>query len=175
VGKTTICRAVARSLHQCSEVVSTTTRSPREGEVDGVDYHFLSREEGETALAEGRFVEHVIYDGNLYGFLRDSFDSEDKLVLVAERHGMEQLKKIFPSHKVQAVLVLPPSLEALEARLTQGGRDEATIKRRLATAEEEIFEGILEFDHVIMNQDLDLAVKIASLFVESFNPEGDQS
>lgn len=169
VGKTTICRAIAATLPECFEVVSTTTRDPRPGEENGVDYLFLDRETGYDSLARGEFLEHVIYDGNLYGFLHESFNREGRLVLVAERHGLEQLREAFGS-LVQGVLVLPPSLEDLEERLRLGGRDEATIKRRLATAEKEIHSGLLTFDHVIMNFDLETSVALGSYMVDSFNP-----
>ena len=164
VGKTTLCRGVASRIPECREVVSTTTRDPRPGEVEGVDYHFLTREEGEKALAEGEFVEHVIYDGNLYGFLNESFEGGGSLVLVSERHGLEQLQEVF-GDRVQSVLVLPPSLDTLKLRLRKGGRDSATIKRRLATAEKEIYDSLLDFDHIIMNGDLNLSLRLAMTIV----------
>lgn len=137
VGKTTLSRHLSTS-GLCYEVVSTTTRKPRPNEEHGVDYIFLTEEEGQKALDNGDFVEHVHYDGNLYGFLKDSFEPQDKpLVLVAEKHGMLQIKEAFPG-RVVTFMIVPPTIEDLRSRLEQGGRDPETVERRMATAQAEI-------------------------------------
>lgn len=170
VGKTSICRAVASLIPNGKEIVSTTSRAPRPGEVDGVDYIFLSKSEAQSKLDNGEYIEYVVYDGNIYGFLKESFEAEGNLMLVAERHGLSQLQKLFDPSEIQSILVLPPGLDALEARLRSRSevQDEALIERRLAKAEEEIFDGILDFDHIIMNRDLEHSIKLASFMVMNF-------
>jgi guanylate kinase len=164
VGKTTICRSVNNRFEDVREVVSTTTRSKRSGEVDGVDYRFLTREQSDTYLANGDYLEHVEYDGNFYGFLYESFQSEERLVLVIDRHGLSQLKQAF-GDRVQSILVLPPSLEVLTARMMDGQRSAEVVARRLHNVEAEIYRDLLSFDYVIVNRDLEDAVDLASYIV----------
>jgi guanylate kinase len=159
VGKTTLCRKLTQdvamqNLCGLQEVVSTTTRKKRDHEVPGVDYLFLSPEEGERYLSEDLFVEHVYYDGNLYGFLKSSFEEDTTQILVAERHGLAQIKEMY-GDQVVSVLVLPPSLEELETRLINDGRKTNVIKRRLATARQEMTDGLELFDYITVNRDLE--------------------
>lgn len=163
VGKTTLRRAIASQLQSqfgpksLKEVCSVTTRPPRLGELPGVDYEFISQEQGDLYLNDGRFFEHVHYDGNLYGVLNEWFedsDSSTSLILVMERMGLEKLQQAYPQHTV-GILLVPPTLDDLATRLRQDGREERVIKRRLATAEDEICRDILMFDHVLVNKNLD--------------------
>ena len=142
--------------------VSATTRSPRPGEEDGVDYHFLSEPEFERRLAEGDFLEHAEYAGNRYGTLRSEIGraahaGARALLLEIEVQGARQVRDALPG-AVQ-VFIAPPSDEALRTRLVGRGSDEPEqIERRLAVAAEEL-EARDEFEHVIVNDRLDEAVQ----------------
>jgi guanylate kinase len=142
--------------------VSATTRAPRPGEEDGVDYHFLSGEEFERRLQAGEFIEHAEYAGNRYGTLRSEIDrAQDDgaraLVLEIEVQGARQVREALPG-AVQ-VFIAPPSEEALRTRLVGRGADDPDqIERRLAVASEEL-AAREEFKHVIVNDRLEDAVE----------------
>jgi guanylate kinase len=142
--------------------VSATTRAPRLGERNGVDYHFLSEEEFERRLEGGEFIEHAEYAGNRYGTLRSEIDRAREsgaraLVLEIEVQGARQVRDALPG-AVQ-VFIAPPSDEALRTRLVGRGSDEPEqIERRLAVAGEELTARD-EFKHVIVNDRLEDAVE----------------
>jgi guanylate kinase len=141
--------------------VSATTRRPRPGERDGVDYHFLSREEFDSRVAEGDFVEHADYAGRNYGTLRSEL--EDRLragvpvVLEIEVQGARQVRKAMP--EAVQVFISPPSLAALRTRLIGRGTDDPQeVERRLLVAEQELASQP-EFAHVVVNDRLDEALE----------------
>jgi guanylate kinase len=142
--------------------VSATTRAPRSGEEQGVDYRFLSGEEFERRLQAGEFIEHAEYAGNRYGTLRSEIDrardaGARALVLEIEVQGARQVREALPG-AVQ-VFIAPPSEEALRTRLVGRGADDPDqIERRLAVAGEEL-EARDEFKHVIVNDRLEDAVE----------------
>jgi guanylate kinase len=159
VGKGTL---IARLLDRVPELelsVSATTRKPRQGEIDGRDYHFLDPAEFERLAGEGAFLEHAEYSGNHYGTLRDEVDKrlEDgkSVVLEIEVKGARQVRDARPD-SVQ-VFIAPPDPSDLRRRLEGRGTDgPEAIDRRLRTAEMELAaEG--EFDHVVVNDDVDRA------------------
>jgi len=159
VGKTTLCREVCESLDGVEIAVSTTTREPREGEVDGVDYDFISREEAERGVEAGEYIEHVTYHDNIYGYRADTFTQplgrDHDVFVVIERHGLGQLRDYFEGEvEVFAMLVLPPDLAALAPRLEAGGRGPEQIQKRLETAADEMFTGWGDFDTLVINSDL---------------------
>jgi guanylate kinase len=141
--------------------VSATTRRPRPGEQAGVDYHFLSEEEFARRLEAGEFLEHAEYAGNRYGTLRSELgrarDAGGRaLVLEIEVQGARQVRETLP----EAVLVFiePPSFEDLERRLAARGSDPPEqIERRLQAAREELAAAD-EFDHRVVNDDLERAL-----------------
>ena len=136
--------------------MSATTRAPRSGEVDGRDYHFLSAEDFDRKVAAGEFLEHATYAGNRYGTLRSEVE-DGPVVLEIEVQGARQVRDALPE-SVQ-VFIAPPSTEELRARLLERGTDSPeTIRKRLLVAEEELAAKD-EFDHVIVNDDLDEAVQ----------------
>jgi guanylate kinase len=164
VGKGTLIRALIERLPGLELSVSATTRKPRPGEVDGVDYWFLSPEEFEERLQTGDFLEHAEYAGNRYGTLRSELERPEKdgsgeirgLVLEIELQGARQVREALP--EAVQVFVRPPSLEALRARLAgRGAESKEQIERRLAVAREEL-EAESEFPHVIVNDRLEDAV-----------------
>ena len=162
VGKGTLIRTLRERFPGLELSVSATTRAPRPGEVDGVDYHFLSGPEFERRLEEGEFLEHAEYAGNRYGTLRSEIDRASgagarALVLEIEVQGARQVREALPG-AVQ-VFIAPPSDEALRTRLIGRGSDAPEqIERRLEVARDEL-EARDEFEHVIVNDRLDDAVQ----------------
>jgi len=159
VGKTTIARRLLESP-DFGRAVTATTRAPRPGEKDGVDYRFLDERAFRDALARDEFLEHAQVHGRLYGTPKDAVDSVLArglcCLLVIDVQGAATLRK----RGIDAlyVFVAPPSAAELERRLRDRGTDApADIERRLATARAELArQG--EFDTVTINDDLDRAV-----------------
>jgi guanylate kinase len=162
VGKGTLIRTLRERVPGLELSVSATTRDPRPGEEDGVDYHFLSPARFEDRLGAGEFLEHAEYAGNRYGTLRSEIEraraaGARALVLEIEVQGARQVREALPG-AVQ-VFIAPPSEEALRTRLIGRGSDSGEqIERRLAVAGEEL-EARDEFEHVIVNDRLDDAVQ----------------
>src|SRR4051812_18283440 len=144
--------------------VSATTRSPRPGEEDGLDYHFLSADEFQRRIDADQFLEWAEYAGNRYGTLRSELERDVRvLVLEIEVQGARQVRERVP--EATSVFIAPPSSDALRERLVGRGSDAPEqIERRLQVAREELAaEG--EFDHVVVNDDLDAAVEELSRLV----------
>jgi guanylate kinase len=137
--------------------VSATTRSPRDGEVNGIDYHFLSDEDFDRRVAAGEFVEHAVYAGNRYGTLRSELDRPARgIVLEIDVQGARQVRETLPDAK--RIFIEPPSLEALEKRLKGRAADSPEqIERRLSAARAEL-GAAREFDHRVVNDDLERAL-----------------
>lgn len=159
-GKTTVCRRVMERDTRLRFSISHTTRAPREGERDGVDYHFVSIERFRALVEEGAFVEHAEYAGRLYGTswaaLEEPLAAGHDLLLEIEVQGAAQVRE--RRDDVCFIFLLPPSLEALEARLRGRGTDSAeAIDQRLAVADREL-EAASLFDFAVVNDDLDVAV-----------------
>jgi guanylate kinase len=147
-------------LPQLELSVSATTRAPRAGEQDGVEYHFLTREEFDRRVAEGGFVEHADYAGRSYGTLRSELETRvgtgTPVVLEIEVQGARQVRAAMPD-AVQ-VFIAPPSLQALRTRLVGRGTDDGEeVERRLRVAEEEL-TAQPEFAHVVVNDRLEDAL-----------------
>jgi guanylate kinase len=156
VGKGTLIRELCRHFPDLRLSTSATTRTPRSGEEDGRDYHFLSPEEFDRRVAAGDFLEHATYAGNRYGTLRSEVE-EGPVVLEIEVQGARQVRAALP--EAVQVFIAPPSKEVLRERLIERGTDSPeTIRARLARAEEEL-AAQEEFPHVIVNDDLDGAVR----------------
>lgn len=160
VGKGTVIRALRERHPDLGLSVSATTRAPREGEVDGEHYHFLSPEEFERRAAAGEFVEHAAYSGNHYGTLRSELERHAEhggVVLEIELQGARQIRQTMP--EATQIFIAPPTPETLRERLVGRGTDAPdAIERRLEVAEEELAaQG--EFEHVVVNDDVDRAVE----------------
>jgi guanylate kinase len=161
VGKGTLIRALMERLPDLELSVSATTREPRAGERDGVDYHFLSRQEFDRRVAAGHFVEHADYAGRSYGTLRseleDRISAGVPVVLEIEVQGARQVRAAMP--EAVQVFIAPPSLAALRTRLVGRGTDDpAEVERRLGVAEQEL-KAQTEFGHVVVNDRLDDALE----------------
>ena len=170
-GKTTIARAlIARWPEKYGFSVSATTRPPRPGERNGEAYHFLSRPEFEEKRRQGEFLEWAEYAGELYGTLTREVDrllgAGRHVLLDIEVQGARQVRRHYPAPASIAVFILPPSaaelLRRLEGRRTESASERA---RRLETAISELQEAEA-FDHVIVNDDLDITVATVDRIVE---------
>jgi len=154
---------VARLLREVDDVwvsVSATTRKPREGEVEGKNYFFHSRESFQAMIDAGELLEWAEYAGNYYGTPKakvlEHMAQGEQVVLEIEVQGAALVKKAIP--EAHMVFVDPPSLEELERRLRNRGTDsEEAIEKRLKTAIVELSRKS-EYDYVIVNDDLDTAV-----------------
>jgi guanylate kinase len=126
--------------------------------VNGVDYHFLSQDDFDRRVAAGEFVEHAVYAGNSYGTLRSELERPARgIVLEIDVQGARKVAETLPEAK--RVFIEPPSFEALVERLTERASDSPEqIERRLAAAREELAARD-EFDHKVVNDDLDGAVE----------------
>jgi guanylate kinase len=161
VGKGTLIRGLMERMPQLQLSVSATTRAPRPGEQDGVEYHFLTREEFDRRVAAGEFVEHADYAGRSYGTLRSELEGRVRagvpVVLEIEVQGARQVRESVP--KAVQVFIAPPSLDALRTRLIGRGTDDPEeVERRLRVAEEEL-TAQPEFGYVVVNDRLDDALE----------------
>jgi guanylate kinase len=162
-GKSTIVnRVLERSPVRLVKSVSATTRAPRKGEVDGVDYYFLTREEFERRLAADEFLEwaEVFKSGNLYGTLRSELkragDQGAWAFLEIDVQGALEVMKQYP--EAVTIFLTTPSEEVYESRLrNRGTESDAVIERRLATAREEL-KSAGKYRYQVVNDDLDRAV-----------------
>jgi guanylate kinase len=160
VGKGTLIRGLMERLPRLELSVSATTRAPRPGEENGVDYHFLSSEEFERRVQAGDFVEHADYAGRRYGTLRSELDDwvaeGVPVVLEIEVQGARQVRVAMP--EAVQVFIEPPSLESLRTRLIGRGTDDETeIERRLRVAQAEMLARD-EFTYVVVNDRLEVAL-----------------
>lgn len=160
VGKGTLVKLLRERHPDLYLSVSATTRSPRDGEVDGQDYFFVSRDRFMAMAEAGDLLEWAEFAGNCYGTPRQPIVERlargEQVLLEIELEGARQVKTTFP--EACRVFVLPPSLDELERRLRSRGQDaEAAIERRLARAREEVAAAD-EFDQQVVNDDLDKAL-----------------
>ena len=160
-GKDTVVAALLKKHPEIQHTVSATTRSPREGEKDGINYHFMSVADFEDHLAHDQIVEHTKYCENYYGTLRSEVEriwaKGHVIVFDVDVIGGINLKRIFGDDAC-SVFIMPPSVEELRRRLEGRGTDAPeVIDRRVAKAEFELTKAP-EFDHVVVNDCLDEAV-----------------
>lgn len=170
-GKTTIARRLMQAVPGLSFSVSATTRPPRKGEVNGVDYHFLSPEAFRKRVNEGGLVEYEeVYPDRFYGTLRSTLDAASPLrpvLLDIDVKGALAVKSLYGDGAL-TIFIRPPDLEALEVRLRGRGLDsDKDIAVRLEKAALEIRDAAL-FDAVVLNDELDRAVDETIALVRSF-------
>ena len=159
-GKTTLVDALLKAEKNVRLSPSWTTRAPREGEKDGVDYHFVARKKFEEMIAAGEFLEHANVYGNYYGTSRKWIERElagdHDVLLEIDWQGAWQVRRLFP-HMV-GIFILPPSFEELRKRLKSRGKDSAeAIEKRMASARDEISH-VLEFEYIIVNEQFEAAL-----------------
>lgn len=159
VGKGTICNKLMKELNAWYSV-STTTRSPREGEINGINYFFVTKEEFEKKIENGDFLEYNFYNGNYYGTSRDTviekINEGINVFLEIDVNGAHNIKKLFSNALL--IYIAPPSIEVLRDRLINRGTESIEkINQRLEIAEKELQE-INFYDYVIINDNLDDAI-----------------
>ncbi len=166
VGKTTITRAIERSIADAVFSVSATTRAQTEADVDGVDYHFMNEEEFVARIEAGEFLEHAVYAGNRYGTLRAPVVAQLErgrlMILEIDVEGAKNVKRQIP--EAFGLFILPPSEATLLERLRARKReDESVIQRRFEIAKREIAEAQScgAYDEFIVNDDLDRSIERA--------------
>jgi len=168
-GKTSLVRELLARDPNVHLSVSYTTRSPRPGERDGHDYHFVARPVFQAMLERGEFLESAEVHGNLYGTSQAWIEADRShghdIVLEIDWQGAQQVRKLIPD--AIGIFILPPSLDMLRQRLMGRGQDStAVIERRLKAARGEIAH-LEEFDYVIINNNFDYAVEDLASIVRS--------
>jgi len=159
-GKTTLVERLVQVVPDLVLSRSFTSRRPRAGEVDGVDYNFISREQFDEMIADGGFLEYADVFGNYYGTSAHETErvlaSGLDLMLVIDVQGARQVR--LRGFESVGVFVLPPSYDVLEARLRTRSKDsEAAMQRRLEVARSEV-GAVAEYDYVVINDEVDPAV-----------------
>lgn len=159
-GKDTILEQLFKVTENVGYSVSATTRAPREGEVNGVHYHFMSREQFEQMIKDEAVLEYTEYCGNYYGTPRkaveDMLNEGKDVILKIEVEGAMNIKRLFP--ECCLVFILPPSMQELERRLRKRGTEtEEKIIERTAQAREEL-KFAENYDYLIVNGELSVAV-----------------
>ena len=157
VGKGTVIKELLRKHPEFKLSVSCTTRAPREGEVDGVNYFFLSKDEFQRRINNGDFLEWAEFSGNMYGtgkdYVEKTLNAGHDLILEIDTKGALNVKSIMPEAKL--IFILPPSMEELESRLRgRKTESEEAIQKRLASTKLEI-ENSKNFDYKIVNDSID--------------------
>ena len=159
VGKGTICEVLFKELNAWYSV-SMTTRGIREGETEGVNYFYVSKEEFEKRINEDKFIEYNVYNNNYYGTPKDKvlekLEEGIDVFLEIDVNGAKRIKGLFPDALL--IYIAPASFEVLRERLIRRGTEDLdTIEKRLKIAEEELKQ-ISFYDHVIVNEDLNKAI-----------------
>lgn len=168
-GKTSLVKALLKEEPNIRLSVSYTTRTPRPGEVHGREYHFVNRAEFETLLAKDEFLEHAEVYGNLYGTSKSWINAAraagEDVLLEIDWQGAAQVHDIYPD--MASIFIMPPSIEALEQRLTARGKDAVdVIARRIAGARLEM-RHISETDFVIVNDNFASALADLRVVVQA--------
>lgn len=156
VGKGTVCAEYVKTHDNCALSISATTRAPREGEVDGVNYYYISEEEFVQGINKGEFLENAIFCGNRYGTPKkavlDMLESGKDVILEIEVQGAMQVRAHYPEGVF--IFVIPPSLEELENRLRgRNTESDDVIEKRLARAKEE-FPLAEKYNYILLNDNL---------------------
>ncbi len=152
-GKGTVLAELFTKADRLSYSVSATTRLPRPGEIDGVNYHFVTKETFEDMIAKGEILEYTTYAGNYYGTPKSELkktESGDSLILEIELEGATNVKRMVPD--AVTIVIVPPSLEVLENRLrSRGTNTEEDIARRMKQAAVEL-RHITDYEYIVLNE-----------------------
>ncbi len=160
VGKGTICKELMKR-YDYNVSISATTRSPREGEVDGVNYHFLDKKSFEEKLSNNEFLEYAQVYGNYYGTLKQSVENEihngKNIILEIDIQGTLQVQKVYKN--AIYIFLLPPSINELKNRiLKRGSETESSFNLRFSSVSEEL-KYMNSYDYAVINDDIDKAVE----------------
>lgn len=159
-GKGTICKKILEADDNIRFSVSMTTRNPREGETDKVDYFFVSRQEFEKLLSEGGLLEHNCYVDNYYGTpkkqVTEWLSQGNDVILEIDFHGAFQVRESYP--EAVLIFIMPPDIDELKARIIgRGTETEEIINKRLEEAMNDLAQAD-KYDYTVINNDLDTAV-----------------
>jgi guanylate kinase len=167
-GKTTLVRKVIAELPGVSLSVSCTTRTPRPGEEEGVDYFFITRDEFNAMEREGRFIEWAQVHGDLYGTPRANMqrlEHGEDLVLEIDTQGARKIREAFK--EVVLIFILPPSLEVLQGRIRgRGGDSEEAMQARLLNAQKELDQKGW-YDYIVVNAEIEEAVRALASIIRA--------
>jgi len=169
VGKGTVINKFMERNKDFILSVSCTTRKPRQGEIDGVHYFFLTKEEFEKNIKDDKFLEYAQFAENYYGtkkkFIKQKFEEGYNIILEIETNGALQVKEKMP--EAILIFIAPPSLEELEQRLRgRHTEDENTIQKRLSQVKTEL-ERSQKYDYIVINDNVDRAVEEIESIVKS--------
>ena len=169
-GKTTLVQALLTKLDDVVVSVSHTTRAMRAGEVEGVDYHFVSQDAFESMVNQGEFLEHAEVFGNHYGTSRQHIQEQlvlgKDVILEIDWQGARQIRELMAG--CRSIYVLPPCISALRERLNSRAQDDAAvIERRMQEAVREMSH-YNEFDYIVINDDFERArEELAAIFISN--------
>lgn len=168
-GKGTVVKRLLEQHKDYALSISATTRSPREGEQNGREYFFKSREEFKRMIENSELIEYAKYVDNYYGtpkaYVEEQLKQGNNVILEIEIQGALNIKSIFPDAVL--LFIMPPSAKELERRLVgRGTEDEATIKARLLRAGEEA-QGVENYNYIVINDDVDECVETIDCIVKS--------
>jgi len=160
-GKTSLVGELLKRMENIKASISHTTRDCRPGEEDGINYHFVSREEFVGMLEQNAFLEHAEVFGNFYGtseqWVKETLAAGEDVILEIDWQGAAQVRQLFA--ECTSIFILPPSKQALRERLNNRGQDDsAVIEKRIAAATEEMSHYI-EADYMVVNDDFEVALK----------------
>ncbi len=168
-GKGTVVKRLLEQHNDYALSISATTRSPREGEQDGREYFFKSKEEFEKMIEASELIEYARYVDNYYGtpkaYVEEQLKEGKNVILEIEIQGALNIKSMFPDAVL--LFIMPPSAKELERRLVgRGTEDEATIRARLSRASEEA-QGVENYNYIVINDDVDACVETIDSIVNS--------
>ncbi len=160
-GKTTIEKFLLKEIPNLVKVITCTTRKPRKDEKNGVDYIFLSNEEFEKRIKEGKFLEYALVHGRYYGTPKDEvikeIDKGKDVILTIDVQGAIYIKNNFSKEfDITTIFIIPPSIDELIRRLKLRGEDEDEINRRLNSLKKEV-PMWKHYDYLVINEDLEVA------------------
>jgi guanylate kinase len=172
-GKTTLVKAVLQQFRDVLYSISYTTREPRADEQDGIDYHFISKQDFKKGINKGRWAEWAEVYGNYYGtsaeFIEKSLSSGCDILLDIDVQGTLQILKHYPDSVT--IFILPPSMNTLRKRLEIRGSDsQAVIEKRLFNAKKEMTQKKM-YRHIIVNDILSEAIKELSAIIEEYHKQ----
>ncbi len=170
-GKTSLVKALLGSSSKLSVSVSHTTRKPRKGEINGENYHFVSKERFGEMISNNDFVEHAEVFGNMYGTARSNIkkklDANIDIILEIDWQGARQVRENMPNSI--SIFILPPSKNVLLQRLTDRGQDdEETISKRMKNSESEMSH-YDEFEYLVINDQFDSALNDLKAIIQDCN------
>ena len=169
-GKTSLVKSLIEDSNNLSVSVSHTTRKMRQGEIDGKNYHFVSKATFDKMIINKEFVEYAEVFGNMYGTtkknIKEKLDRNIDIILEIDWQGARQVRKNIPD--AVSIFILPPSKQALYERLINRGQDdEVTISKRMENSEKEMSH-FNEFDYLIINDQFDSALSNLKAIIDDF-------